>query len=314
QPPPAQKPPAAQPPREEFDYRRFFRKPTKTLEFWEALKFELDVGRPDLAAGFLRDMLKKKPTPEELVQLHEKEGVAAILRLRFVPRWDENKDKDRQAREDVEVLLQEMIAAVKAKVADPKRIRQFVKNLYESPEENAFAKIELAKSGAAAVPYLVEELIARPEIQRGVLIETLSQLGPDTVRPLLAALDIDNPDLRVDLLEALRRRKDFILLRNKGIDPGPALWPLASPPQRSALVRRPAAEALAVLSNVRTPDQLPSARDALTAEAERYYYHRVRFPDPRRVVVWRWDGKKLFEDSSFTASKAEEYFGLRYAR
>src|SRR5437763_1372036 len=48
--------------------------------------------------------------------------------------------------------------------------------------------------------------------------------------------------------------------------------------------------------------------------AERYYYHRVRFPDPRKVAIWRWDGKKLVVDASFTDTKAEELLGLRYAR
>src|SRR5205085_9878554 len=29
---------------------------------------------------------------------------------------------------------------------------------------------------------------------------------------------------------------------------------------------------------------------------------------------WRWDGKLVFEDTSFTPSKAEEYLGMRYAK
>ena len=49
---------------EPFDYRRFFKKPTNTKESWEALQFELEVGRYDLAAQHLRQLLQRKPTPE----------------------------------------------------------------------------------------------------------------------------------------------------------------------------------------------------------------------------------------------------------
>lgn len=310
QPKPKAKPPAPPP----QDYRRFFKKPTNTMEFWEAMKFEMEVGRYDLAAQLLHEMLVKKPTAEELVALNEKEGIATFLRLRLVPRWYEDRNKDRKARQDVDVLIDQVIAAVKAKLTNPDRIKLFIKNLYESPEENGFARIELAKSGAAAVPYLVAELIKRPETEHGVIIEALSQFGIDTVAPLLATLDIDNAAVRADIIDILRQRRDFLLLKNKGIDPAPFLWPLASRIERSDRLRRKAREALATLLALRSPTQLPLAKERLTAEAERYYYHKVRFIDPRQVPIWRWDGKKLFEDKSFTASKAEEYYGLRFAR
>jgi CheY-like chemotaxis protein len=313
--PPMPKPkPKAPPPADGRDYRRFFKKPTNTAEFWDAIKFEMEVGRFDLAAQLLHEMLAKKPTPEELVALNEKEGTVTFLRLRLVPRWYEDRNKDRLARKDVDLLIDSIIAAVKAKLSNPDRIKLFIKNLFESPEENGFARIELAKSGAAAVPFLVEEMRRRPEAERGVLIDALSQFGIDTVAPLLAALDIDNASLRANLIDILRKRRDFTLLKNKGIDPAPFLWPLASSIERSDVVRRKAQQALAVLLDLDSPTRLPLAKEVLTAEAEKYYYHKVRFIDPRQVPVWRWDGKKLFEDKSFSASKAEEYYGLRFAR
>jgi CheY-like chemotaxis protein len=301
---------------EEFDYRRFFRKPTNTAEFWDAMKFELEVGRYDLAAQHLHAMLQKKPAAPELIQLYEKERISPFLRLRTVPRWSENKDKERQARDDVNSLIEQMTTAVRAHLSDPKRIEQFINNLYQTPEENAFARIELARSGAFATPALVEQLRLRPVEERGVLVSAMSQFGIDTVPPLLAAFDIDDAALRSNLIETLRRRKDFILLKSKGVDPAPYLWPLAGPVQRSAEVRRSAQNALAVLLNLSSPSKLPLAKEALTDEAERYYEHRVRFADPRRVGIWRWDekNKKLFEDTTFSASKAEEYFVLRFTR
>jgi CheY-like chemotaxis protein len=313
---PARAPAQPQPPKEEFDYRRFFRKPTNAAEFWDAMKFELEVGRFDLAAQHLHAMLQKKPAPVELLQLYEKDRLSTFLRLRLVPRWSENKDKDLQARKDVESLIEQMTAAVRAHLSNPERLKTFINNLYETPEENAFARIELAKSGSFAIPALLEQLRFRPVEQRGVLVSALSEFGIDTVPPLLAALDIEDDALRGNIIDALRKRKDFILLKSKGTDPAPYLWPLAGPAQRSEAVRKKAQNALAVLFNVDTPTKLPLAKEALTAEAERYYEHRVRFADPRRVAIWRWDekNKKLLEDTSFTASKAEEYFALRFTR
>lgn len=43
------------------DFRKLFRKPETAVEYWNSLSFELDVGRPDLAAKFLRGLILKKP-------------------------------------------------------------------------------------------------------------------------------------------------------------------------------------------------------------------------------------------------------------
>src|SRR5262249_30352103 len=43
------------------------------------------------------------------------------------------------------------------------------------------------------------------------------------------------------------------------------------------------------------------------------YQHQIRFTDPSAVVVWRWGGKQLVREA-VSASQAEEYYGLRFAR
>jgi CheY-like chemotaxis protein len=303
-----------QAPRDERDYRQYFRKPTNPIEFWEAIQFELDVGRLDLAAQHIHNLVVSKSNADDLVQLHDKVGIAPFLRLRFVPRWDKDPQKDKLARDDVETLIEQITTAVKAKLTDPKRINTLVKNLYGEPEENAYSRIELAKSGAAVVPYLINELMARPEDERPVIIRSLSQFSQDTVPPLLAAFDIDNPLLRENIIDTLRMRKDFFQLRQAGIDVAPFLWPLASPRERSARLRQKAREALTLLYEVKSPDYLPRAQEALTQTAEKYYYHRVRFGDTGRVALWLWDGKKLVEDRTMTPARVEEYYGTRFTR
>jgi CheY-like chemotaxis protein len=298
-----------------FDYRRFLTPPKNTPEFWEAMQFEMEVGRFDLAAQHLRGLIEAKPTADELTKLHAKEGIAAFLRLNLVPRWSDDRDRDKKAREDVRALIDLVTKAVREKLTDPNRIKLYIGNLYQTPEENQFARRELAKSGTSAVPYLLEELQRRPNLEREPIITALSQFGPDSVRPLLAALDNLDDVLRSNILEILRKRTDLFQLRSSGIDIAPALWPLVSPVlNKNETVRRQAREILTYINGLRHADQLPLPLVALTEEAERYYYHRVRFSDPRRVALWRWDGKKLIEDTSMSPSKAEEYLALRYLR
>jgi CheY-like chemotaxis protein len=297
-----------------FDYRQYLTPPKTTAEFWEAMKFEMEVGRFDLAAQHLHDMLAKKPTADDLVKLHEKEGIAAFLRLRVMPKWYSDRDKDKQARDDVESLIEQVTQAVRTKLTDPRRITFFISNLYEPAEEAAFARVELLKSGIAAIPYMLEELRRREETKRGPILDAMVLFGPDSVRPLLAALDIEDNVLRGNILDVIRRRRDLFLLRDKGIDVAPSLWPLVSTLNKNETIRRKARDILAVVYDARTPDYLPQPIVALTEEAEKYYYHNVRFGDPRKVALWRWDGKRLFEDSSFTPSKAEEFLGMRYAK
>src|SRR5213078_1653171 len=71
----ADKPPpragqAQPPPRRSLDeYRQFFKTPETPHEFWQALKFELDLGATDLALRHLRGFLDKKPTDADLLQI-----------------------------------------------------------------------------------------------------------------------------------------------------------------------------------------------------------------------------------------------------
>src|SRR6516165_4183813 len=86
------------------DYRRFFRKPETALEFWNALQFELDVGRPDLAAKHLRGLLNRKPTEKDLLAIIAKDGQVASLKLINVRTGTSDKKEQAPARKDVDAL------------------------------------------------------------------------------------------------------------------------------------------------------------------------------------------------------------------
>ena len=66
------------------NYRQFFRQPESVEDYWRAMTFELEVGRPDLAARHLQGLMAKNPTEAELVELEEEQGMTNILRLRYI--------------------------------------------------------------------------------------------------------------------------------------------------------------------------------------------------------------------------------------
>src|SRR5262249_9196393 len=60
------------------EYRSFFKRPETPIEFWAAIKFEMDVGKFDLAALHLKLLLEKMPAEEvdaELAKIENVEGM-----------------------------------------------------------------------------------------------------------------------------------------------------------------------------------------------------------------------------------------------
>jgi hypothetical protein len=309
-------PPPARPSGEEDDYRRFFKRPTTTDEYWNAIQFEIDVGKYDLAAIHLHNFLNYKPSDADLVKLADEVGMAAFLRLRNIRKWSDDPKVNKEAQANVEQLIARVTEAVAKVRRDPARIQGYIKNLTASPEENAYALKELAKSGAVVVPYLIDALRQASPEERVRYLDTLERLGPDTIAPMVAALDSNNRQLQVDLIRIFRKRFSASTVRLIRREVVPNLWFLASSPSQSNEVRRHATAALSFFLEI-PADQLPPARVELTRLAEGYYLHRVPFANPNAVTVWRWDGQHVVEGwpgaPTISADKAEEYYGVRFA-
>jgi len=285
------------------EYATFFKKPENAMEFWAALNFEIGVGKFDLALDYLKGFMGKDPktrspaaTDQELVDIEEAEGMSVFLRLLTI----------KELREEAKPLLERVTAAVKKHVGDPGRIAKYIHNLSATPEERAFAINELRRSGPAAVPQLVEALAATEgATEHAKILSVFTELGKNIVPPLLAALDIDNTSLKVEILEILHQRTDTSAV--------PYLWFPSASPRQPDLIRKNSRELLAFLLSV-PADKLPVAKEALIHEAERYYRHQVTFSPPNEPTVWYWDnGKKQLLSRVVSASEAEEFYGLRFA-
>jgi hypothetical protein len=301
------------------EYRSFFKRPEKTVEFWSAIKFELEVGKFDLAALHLKLMLEKEPAAEvdaDLAKIENVEGFGSFLKLTAVKKWSDHPPFQKQALKDVQSLLDRLTAAVDKMLSDPARFKKFIPQL-DAPtvEERSFAFGQLNRSKERSASYLIDALranVGKP-LHRAI-VDALERLDPEVVPAWLEALkanpknpnDAQDGDMRLTLLSIIQRRGDTRAV--------PYLWHLSSsriyPPQVNARAK----QLLGQLTNT-DPEALPPARIALTELADRYYQHKVRFPAGKPILVWPWDGAKLAtKPVELTQRQAEEFYGLRHAR
>ena len=72
--------------------------PRTPAEFWNAVEFELNTGKFDVAAQYLKAFLAANPTDQDYLVIEKERGMAAFLRLRTVIQWSADKPTDDEAR------------------------------------------------------------------------------------------------------------------------------------------------------------------------------------------------------------------------
>ena len=286
-------------PQREIDTQQYYKKPETALEYWRVMKHEIELGQYTLANEYLKGFLAKNPTDQELLQIHEKEGSSGFIRLLTIPAMTK----------EAKPLVERVGQLVQKFVTDPARLQRLIKDLVdgsEDPRETAFAINEMRKAGAAAVPSILSALLATAEKPRehALLLGAIEKLDHSTTAPLLAALEIDDPATRAELIDVFRKRAEFSAI--------PFLWYYSAGADQTDLVRGRAKQALVSLLGA-PADKLPRAKDALTQAAEKYYHHQVDLGGAGGpVTVWKWDGKQLVPQT-LTTSQAEESYGLHFA-
>jgi tetratricopeptide (TPR) repeat protein len=299
------------------EYRVFFKKPETGIEFWSAIKFEMDLGKFDLAAYHLKLMLEKedKKIDADLVKIEQAEGMSAFFRLKSVrPKdWSDHEPFRKEAVANVDKLIERVTKAVETHLSDPVRIQKFIKNL-DAPteEERGFAYVQLARSRERAIPYLIEAI--RTNYGKTIfpkLRETLIRIGPETVPVYLEAFkavndkDYRDVEMRLTLLDIIQKRDDKRVI--------PYLWHMYGSKRYPDAVRKKAKETLASLLRIDI-DNVPPAKESLTALAERYYQHKIPFND-KDVPMYFWDGEKIIMPPFMLPPfQVEEVLGIRYAK
>ena len=128
---------------------------------------------------------------------------------------------------------------------------------------------------------------------------------------MLATLDINNPSLRLDLMNSLVRRPDLLKLMGRSeTDPRPSLWYLSA---KSDVVGQKAKEIVATLVGVPV-GRLASPVAELIKAADEVYQHKATYSKSADApLIWKWDGKKLISIKG-PPTLVEEHYGLRYSR
>ncbi|HZZ82008.1 MAG TPA: hypothetical protein VFE62_26145 [Gemmataceae bacterium] len=300
------------------EYRVYFKKPSNAIEFWAAIKFEMDLGKFDLAAYHMKLLLEKedKDFDRDLVKIEQAEGMSAFFRLRKVqPKdWSDFEPFRKEAVANVDKLIERVTKAVDTHLSDPVRIEKFIKQLDAgTEEERAFAYVQLARSRERAVPQLIQAL----RVNYGKTIfpklrETLIRMGPETVPVYLEVFkavndkDYRDVELRITLLDIVQKRDDTRAI--------PYLYHMYASKRYPDAVRERAKATLASLLRV-PPSEVPSAKETLTLLAERYYQHKAGFHEKEPVKFYPWDGEKILTPAfEMTPNQAEEFLGIRYAK
>jgi CheY-like chemotaxis protein len=281
------------------DQNQYYKNPETAAELWRYMNHEIALGQFNLAAQYLKTFVAKNPTDEELLQIQEKDGSSAFMRLLMIPGMEK----------DAKPLVDRVGQLVQKHLTDPVRLRKFIRDLSTyagDPREIEFAINQLRRAGAAAVPPLVSVLLSTADRapEHSAVIDALMKLDKSATLPLSTALAVDNQAVRSEIIDMLRKRADAAAV--------PYLWYYSAAADQLPAIRARAQQAIASLLGT-SPDSLPQAKDALTKEAEKFYQHKVELGGVGGPVnVWRWDGKGLVS-LGLRVPDAEEYYGLFFA-
>src|SRR5262245_36359018 len=119
--------------------------PRTAAEFWRAVTYELNTGKFETAAYYLKGMLAINPQDQDLVELEQKDGLASFLRLRNVRTWSADAKLNDEAKKNAEDLIGKVNAAVEKLLGNQQRINNLIKAMQGTPEERAYAIRELQR-------------------------------------------------------------------------------------------------------------------------------------------------------------------------
>lgn len=273
--------------------------PSTPPELIRSAKTLADLERPDLAKGFLKQVLSANLDEQQLVALKERFGAALFREM--ASRAD--------LAPEAQQLNEAVLAAVNRHLQDPARLAGLIEQLQDpATQVRRQALVELVQSGAGAVVPLLAVLADPTRVaEHGDVRAALARLGSDAVDPLIAILDRGDPKLTVAairLLAELRAQRATVFL----------LAPFAS--DRSVPEVSQAAE-----SALRTLlGQTPSREEALqllAQRAEECFAGRAALREDLdgQVKLWTWDaGAKQVVPRSAPADEAARSLASRLAR
>src|SRR5437879_714926 len=86
------------------EYRQFFKQPKTPLEYWVAIKFEISLGKFEIAGYFIKSLVEMKPADKvdrALVDIQEDEGYYPFLHLQDIKTWSDHPPFQEEAKASV---------------------------------------------------------------------------------------------------------------------------------------------------------------------------------------------------------------------
>ncbi|MDG2380761.1 MAG: HEAT repeat domain-containing protein [Pirellulaceae bacterium] len=250
--------------------------PTTPEELMHAIDLLIRLDRSDLALEYLQRLAGSGLKIEQLSNLHQRFGTSTILRL----------IKPELAPEGP-AFAKSVFNAAKTIAQNPQRIAADVSQLGSAQREQQLqAARRLLRSGVYAVPSLINAIAnsENPQVVRRSKT-VLTQLGDESVGPLIAYLSSSNLQLRLTAIAALGRAGSR--------DGLPYLvYPYLSTTGNSA-ARAAASQAFKDL--IGSPPLTTEARELLKKAAGRAYDGLIsqKADLDGLVLSWTWDEKLM---------------------
>ena len=249
---------------------------------WNDFLHYVKIGRFDLAKGYGQAVLQNKPTPAELFGL-----------VRANPQGYDLAMKVAETAHDPELaqLTGQLLVVIDQgrylQRTEPRLIVDEIRRLTSTPRGKVTAIRRLKDAGEYAVPFLLDamaQVIQDPSTgpRLSDMIEALPQIGRPAIRPLAAALQTDNAQVKTEIIRAL----------------GAIGYPQSLPYLKYVAEKSPLADVkdLAVASIRQIdPQAVSTPAAALFYQlGERYYYHEESLAPASGAVfgnLWFWDAQ-----------------------
>jgi len=250
-------------------------------EDWNDFLHYTMIGRLDLAKGYAQAILQGNPDPVALFELVQQNPQGYDFAMKVA-----ETARDEELAKVTQQLLGVIDQGRFARRTDPKIIVEEVRRLGGTPRGKLIAIQRLRDAGEYSVPFLLDamaETMRDPAAKNelAAMIEALPQIGQPAIRPLAAALQMNNEQVNAEIIRAL----------------GQIGYPQALPylkyvaeNSQSAELRALAAESLRKID----PRAVNTPAAALFFQlAEKHYYHNESLNPPEDVPIaniWFWDG------------------------
>ena len=166
-------------------------------ENWNDFLHYTAIGRFDLAESYADQIIQSQADPTELLALSENnpDGYRLLLKM--------NADSD-ELREVSGKILDLIEQGRYIRRTDPKIIFQEIKRLSSTIRGRIAAEEHLKNAGEYAVPYMLAALGDETRKNEFAYItEALPKIGRPAIRPLVAALQMDDVAVKIEVIRAL---------------------------------------------------------------------------------------------------------------